>query len=154
MDLWRFKRGDEHVSVTARGWLVVDNAHRDTLRARAAGAGVARLLDWHKRKGMQIASGLLVLALTDWEHDDVPPVNCCTRRAHAASRVLRLSMYFVTQLSAKSSSSARCGAVGCDAALGQGPAAARIGHDRALTRAVALNDGISAKSSSRIRWRV
>jgi DNA-binding transcriptional LysR family regulator len=99
MDLWRFKRGDEHVSVTARGWLVVDNAHRDTVRDIAvAGAGVARLLDWHKRKGMQIASGLLVPALTDWEHDDVPPVNLLYPPSARRIPRVRLFMDFVTQL--------------------------------------------------------
>ena len=36
MDLWHFKRGDERVSVAARGWLLTDNAHRDTVVAVAA----------------------------------------------------------------------------------------------------------------------
>jgi DNA-binding transcriptional LysR family regulator len=77
MDLWRFRRGDECVSVAARGQLVVDNAHRDMVRDLAVGGiGVARLLDWHKRQGREIASGALVPALTDWAMDEeVPPVN-------------------------------------------------------------------------------
>lgn len=40
------------------------------------GAGVVRVLDWHKRPGCEIASGALVPALTDWAMtDEVPPVN-------------------------------------------------------------------------------
>ena len=99
MDLWHFKRGDERVSIAARGWLVVDNVHRDMVRDLAvAGAGVARLLDWHKRKGGQIASGLLVPALTDWEHDEVPPVNMLYPPSVRRIARVRLFMDFVTQL--------------------------------------------------------
>ena len=66
MDLWQFKRGDERVSVTARGWLVTDNAHRDIVRdVVIAGGGVGRRLDWHSRPGEQLASGALVPALAD-----------------------------------------------------------------------------------------
>ncbi len=76
MDLWRLKRGEERVSIAVRGWLVVDNAHRDMVRDLAvAGAGVARLIDWHKLPGHEIARGTLVPALTDWQAEDVPPVN-------------------------------------------------------------------------------
>lgn len=99
MDLWSFKRGDERVSITARGWLVVDNAHRDMLRDIViAGGGVARLLDWHKRQGMQIASGLLVPALTDWEHQDVTPINLLYPPSVRRIARVRLFIDFVTQL--------------------------------------------------------
>jgi LysR family transcriptional regulator for bpeEF and oprC len=75
MDLWNFKRGDERVSVTARGWLVTDNAHRDTLvEMGRAGAGVMRVLDWPSRR-RDFAAGALTPALTDWEAIEVPPVN-------------------------------------------------------------------------------
>jgi LysR family transcriptional regulator, regulator for bpeEF and oprC len=97
--LWHFKRGAERVSISARGWLVADNAHRDSVRDLAvAGAGVVRLLDWHKRQGGQIASGLLVPALTDWELDEVPPVNLLY--PPSARRVARVRLFidFVTQL--------------------------------------------------------
>lgn len=99
MDLWRLSRGDEHVSIAARGWLVVDNVHRDMVRDLAvAGAGVARILDWHKRQGREIASGLLVPALTDWTHDEVPPVNMLYRPSVRRVPRVRLFIDFVTQL--------------------------------------------------------
>ena len=99
MDLWQLRRGDERVSVAARGWLVCDNVHRDMVRDLAvAGAGVARLLDWHKRQGHQIATGLLVPALTDWEHDEVPPVNVLYPPSARRIARVRLFIEFVTQL--------------------------------------------------------
>jgi LysR family transcriptional regulator, regulator for bpeEF and oprC len=99
MDLWRFKRGDERVSVAARGWLVADNVHRDMVRDLAiAGAGVARLLDWSKRKGGHIASGLLVPALSDWQQDEVPPVNMLYPPSVRRIARVRLFMDFVVQL--------------------------------------------------------
>lgn len=76
MDLWHFKRGEERVSVSAQGWLIVDNTHRDMVRDLVvAGVGVARLLDWHQRPGREVPRGLLVPALADWAVDEVPPVN-------------------------------------------------------------------------------
>ncbi|WP_284618710.1 LysR family transcriptional regulator [Aquabacterium humicola] len=99
MDLWQFQRGDERVSVSARGWLVADNVHRDMVRDLAvAGAGVARLIDWNQMQGHEIARGALVPALTDWQHEEVPPVNLLyppsVRRIPRVRRVLD----FVTQL--------------------------------------------------------
>ncbi|HET7524817.1 MAG TPA: LysR family transcriptional regulator, partial [Burkholderiaceae bacterium] len=62
MDLWTFARGDEKVSVQARGWLTTSNAHRDmVLELVRAGEGVAYILDWTNRD--DIASGRLVQAL-------------------------------------------------------------------------------------------
>ena len=76
MDLWHFRRGDERVSVAARGCVVVDNVHRDMVRDLVvSGVGVARLLDWHQRPGREIPRGLMAPALTDWVVDEVPPVN-------------------------------------------------------------------------------
>jgi len=99
MDLWHFKRGDERVSVTARGWLVCDNVHRDMVRDLAvAGAGVARLIDWHKLQGNQAARGALIPALTDWEHDEVPPVNMLYPPSVRRIPRVRLFMDFVGQL--------------------------------------------------------
>jgi LysR family transcriptional regulator for bpeEF and oprC len=99
MDLWHFKRGDERVSVAARGWLVCDNAHRDMVRDLAvAGVGVARLIDWHKLQGRQIASGALMPALSDWEHDEVPPVNMLYPPSVRRISRVRLFMDFVTQV--------------------------------------------------------
>ncbi|MCW5662065.1 MAG: LysR family transcriptional regulator [Burkholderiaceae bacterium] len=99
MDLWQFKRGDERVSVAARGWLVTDNAHRDMVRDLAvAGAGVARLIDWHKMQGHQVARGTLIPALTDWEHDEVPPVNMLYPPSVRRIPRVRLFMDFVVQL--------------------------------------------------------
>jgi len=99
MDLWLFKRGEERVSVAARGWLVTDNAHRDMVRDLAvAGAGVARLIDWHKMQGHQVARGTLIPALTDWEHDEVPPVNMLYPPSVRRISRVRLFMDFVVQL--------------------------------------------------------
>ena len=99
MDLWRFKRGDEEVSVAARGTVVVDNAHRDMVRDLIiAGAGVARILDWHKRQGREIANGLLVPALTDWEMDEVPPINLLYAPSVRRIPRVRLFLDFATQL--------------------------------------------------------
>jgi DNA-binding transcriptional LysR family regulator len=99
MDLWQFRRGDEEVAVTARGKIVVDNAHRDMVRDLIiAGAGVARLVDWHKRKGREIASGLLVPALTDWEIAEVPPINLLYSPSVRRIPRVRLFLDFVTQL--------------------------------------------------------
>lgn len=76
MDLWHFRKGEERLSVSARGWLVSDNVHRDMVRDLVvAGVGVGRLLDWHQRPGGEVPRGLMVPALTDWVVDEVPPVN-------------------------------------------------------------------------------
>lgn len=76
MDQWNFRKGDERVAVSARGWMVADNVHRDMVRDLVvAGVGVGRLLDWHQRPGGEVPRGLMVPALTDWQVDEVPPVN-------------------------------------------------------------------------------
>lgn len=99
MDLWHFRRGEERVAVAARGWLTVDNAHRDMVRDVAInGGGVARLLDWHKRQGHEIASGALVPALTDWEQTEVPPINLLYPPSVRRIPRVRLFIDFVTQL--------------------------------------------------------
>jgi DNA-binding transcriptional LysR family regulator len=99
MDLWQFKRGDEHVSVTARGWLVTDNAHRDMVRDVAlAGGGVARLLDWFQRMGHELASGALIAALTDWDMPEVPPVNLLYPPSVRRVPRVRAFVDFVTEL--------------------------------------------------------
>ena len=99
MDLWHFQRGEERVSVAARGWLVVDNAHRDMVRDLIVdGVGVARILDWHKRQGREIASGALVPALTDWEMAEVPPINLLYPPSVRRIPRVRLFIDFVTQL--------------------------------------------------------
>ena len=78
---------------------VVDNAHRDMVRDLAiAGAGAARLLDWSQRKGGHIASGLLVPALTDWEHEEVPPVNLLYPPSVRRIPRVRRFIDFATQL--------------------------------------------------------
>lgn len=99
MDLWNFRRGEERVPVTARGWLVVDNLHRDMVRDLAiAGQGVVRLLDWHLRPGREVARGLLAPVLTDWVVDEVPPVNLLY--PPSARRIPRVRVFidWVTQL--------------------------------------------------------
>lgn len=99
MDLWHFSQGDERVSVSVSGWLVTDNAHRDMVRdLMISGAGVARILDWHKRKGREIDSGVLVPALTDWTLDEVPPVNLLYPPSVRRIPRVRLFIEFATQL--------------------------------------------------------
>ena len=99
LDLWQFKRGDEHVSVAARGWLVTDNPHRDVVRdVLLAGGGVARILDWHQRQGHELASGALIAALTDWELPEVPPVNLLYPPSVRRIARVRAFIDFVTQL--------------------------------------------------------
>ena len=102
MDLWHFRRGDERVSVSARGWMVADNVHRDmVLDLVVAGVGVARLLDWSQRAGHEIPRGLLTPVLTDWAVDEVPPVNLLY--PPSARRVPRVRIFidWVTQLFAE-----------------------------------------------------
>jgi DNA-binding transcriptional LysR family regulator len=99
MDLWHFKRGDERVSVAARGWLLTDNVHRDTVIAvAAAGGGVVRIVDWSRRPGHEIARGALVPVLTDWELTEVPPVNLLFSPSVRRVPRVRLFIDFVTQL--------------------------------------------------------
>jgi DNA-binding transcriptional LysR family regulator len=44
MDSWDFVQGNERVSVTVRGWLLTDNAHRDmVIDVALAGGGIVRL---------------------------------------------------------------------------------------------------------------
>jgi LysR family transcriptional regulator, regulator for bpeEF and oprC len=99
MDLWHFRQGDERVSVAVRGWLVADNAHRDMVRdLLISGAGVARILDWHKRQGREIERGTLVPALADWVLDEVPPVNLLYPPSVRRIPRVRLFIDFATQL--------------------------------------------------------
>ena len=99
MDLWHFKRGEERVSVTARGWLLTDNAHRDIVRdVLVAGGGIARILDWHWRQGHELADGTQVPALTDWELPEVPPVNLLYSPSVRRIPRVRLVIGFLTQL--------------------------------------------------------
>ena len=99
MDLWNFERGDEKVAVAARGWLLTDNAHRDMIRDTCiGGGGVARILDWHWRPGREFANGTLIPALTDWELDEVPPVNVLYPQSVRRVPRVRLFIDFATQL--------------------------------------------------------
>jgi len=97
MDLWTFARGDEKVSVQARGWLTTSNAHRDmVLELARAGEGVAYILDWTNRD--DIASGRLVQALADWESPEAPPVNLLYRPSVRRVARVRLFMEFVIEI--------------------------------------------------------
>jgi DNA-binding transcriptional LysR family regulator len=88
MDVWSFARGDEKVSVTARGWLVCSNVHRDiAIKAAGDGQGVVRILDFASEE--QVMSGRLVPALRDWQGLDAPPVSLSywpSRRRNARVR--------------------------------------------------------------------
>ena len=97
MDLWEFRRGQEEESVTARGWLMVSNAHREMAISQAlAGEGVVRVLDWTNMH--DISSGALVRALGDWESTEVPPVNLLYRASVRRIPRARLFIDFVTEL--------------------------------------------------------
>ncbi len=99
MDLWSFRKADEHVNVQARGWLVSDNVHRDMIRDLiVAGVGVGRLLDWHQRPGAEVARGLMVPVLTDWQIDEVPPVNLLYAPSSRRVPRVRIFLDWVTQL--------------------------------------------------------
>lgn len=102
MDLWHFRRGDERVSVSARGWMVVDNVHRDMVRDLVvSGVGVARLLDWHQRPGREVPRGLMVPALGDWTVDEVPPVNLLYPPSARRIPRVRVFLDWVVQLFAE-----------------------------------------------------
>ena len=100
MDLWHFKRGDERVSITARGWLVVrQRAPRHggaTWRWPAAGWRACST-GTSARAGRSPAA-LLVPALTDWELDEVPPVNLLYPPSVRRIPRVRVFIDFVTQL--------------------------------------------------------
>jgi LysR family transcriptional regulator for bpeEF and oprC len=99
MDLWRFRRGDEEVEVTARGSMVFDNVHRDMARDLiVAGVGVGRILEWDTRRGALLGGGTLVPALTDWENLEVPPVNLLYPPSVRRVPRVRVFIEFVTQL--------------------------------------------------------
>ncbi len=90
MDLWTFRRGSEEEAVTARGWLIASNAHRDRAIGLAlAGEGVVRVLDWMVRE--ELASGRLVQVLEDWESLEAPPVNLMYRAS--ARRIARVRAF-------------------------------------------------------------
>jgi LysR family transcriptional regulator, regulator for bpeEF and oprC len=99
MDLWHFARGDERVSVAARGSVVADNVHRDTVRELTiAGVGVSRILEWDTRRGRLLADGALQPALTDWRCTEVVPVNLLYPASVRHIPRVRLFIEFVTQL--------------------------------------------------------
>jgi LysR family transcriptional regulator, regulator for bpeEF and oprC len=95
----RVHGGDERVSVAARGSLLTDNAHRDSVIGVAiAGGGVVRILDWNKRQRHEIVSGLLEPVLPDWEVTEVPPVNLLYPPSVRRIPRVRVFIDFVTQL--------------------------------------------------------
>jgi len=97
MDLWTFARGDEQVSVRARGWLTTSNAHRDmVVELVLAGEGVAYILDWTNRD--DLAAGRLVRALAEWESPEAPPVNLLYRPSVRRIARVRLFMEFVSEI--------------------------------------------------------
>jgi LysR family transcriptional regulator, regulator for bpeEF and oprC len=99
MDSWDFVKGEERVSLTVRGWLLTDNAHRDMVTTVAlAGGGIVRLLDWHQRPGRELSTGTLVPALTDWHQPDVPPVNLLYPPSVRRIPRVRVFIDYVTQL--------------------------------------------------------
>ena len=99
MDLWRFSRGGEEVSVVARGTVVADNVHRDLVRGLlVAGAGVGRILEWDARDDRPVATGALVPVLRDWGSPEVPPVTLLYPPSARRIPRVRLFIDWVSQL--------------------------------------------------------
>lgn len=99
MDLWRFQKGDEDVSVAARGTVVADNIHRDAVRdLLVAGIGVGRILEWDTHHDARFAAGALVPALRDWTSPEVPPVTLLHPPSVRRIPRVRLFIEWVTQL--------------------------------------------------------
>jgi DNA-binding transcriptional LysR family regulator len=74
MDVWPFRRGDEQVQVTVRGWLTFSNPHRDSyIDALLAGQFMARTADW--TLAHHLRTGRLVRVLADWESTEAPPLS-------------------------------------------------------------------------------
>lgn len=97
MDLWNFRKGDVNEAVTVKGWLMVNNAHRDTVvRIARGGECVMRILDWSNRE--DLASGALMPVLTDWEQPDAPPVNLSYRPSARRIARVRLFIDFVLEV--------------------------------------------------------
>jgi LysR family transcriptional regulator for bpeEF and oprC len=96
MDLWRFKRADEDVSVVASGPLIFSNGHRDTLiEAARSGQGVIRTLDWAVKD--DVNSGRLVRVLSDWKGEEAPPTQMLYRpSARSTPRIWAVIDFFAT----------------------------------------------------------
>lgn len=99
MDLWRFQRGGEEVSVTARGTVLADNVHRDAVRdLMVAGAGVGRILEWDMHHDPRFTAGALVPALREWASPEVPPVTLLHPPSVRRVARVRLFIEWVVQL--------------------------------------------------------
>lgn len=92
-DLWKYERGGESISTTARGWLVSNNRVM-TLDAAMSGEGVVRITDV---LGIdQLRSGKLVPVLLDWEMADAPPFNLLYSANQRRNPRSRIFIDFVT----------------------------------------------------------
>lgn len=99
MDLWRFRRGDDEVAVTARGTVVADNVHRDLVRElMVAGVGVGRILEWDTDYNARFAGGALVPVLRDWASPEVPPITLLHPPSGRRIPRVRLFIDWVVQL--------------------------------------------------------
>jgi LysR family transcriptional regulator, regulator for bpeEF and oprC len=99
MDLWRFRKAEEEVSVAARGTVIADNIHRDLVRdLMVAGVGVGRILEWDTQHDARFATGALVPALRDWVSPEVPPVTLLHPPSVRRIPRVRLFIDWVTQL--------------------------------------------------------
>ena len=96
MDLWAFRRGEEHESVSAAGWLTTSNAHRELAIAQAvAGRGVLRVIDWATLR--ELDDGTLVQVLRDWESPEAIPVNILYRASMRRLPRARLFIDYVAE---------------------------------------------------------
>jgi LysR family transcriptional regulator, regulator for bpeEF and oprC len=72
LDLWEFKRSDQMVQVSVRGWMS-SNAREAALDLVLGGHGVGRFTELTTRGPVQ--AGRLVPVLLDWELQGGPPIN-------------------------------------------------------------------------------
>lgn len=125
MDLWSFRKGDEHLQVAVKGWLTSSNPHRETYNdALLAGLGVARTADWNHFE--HVRSGALVRVLADWESTEAPPL--CVSHPPGATRLprVRAVVDFATSMMAQVSERR-----GLEVSASPSPAWLRGSHTRA-----------------------
>ena len=97
MDLWNFARGEEKVSVVAKGWLTASNTHRDTvIRLVLGGHGVMRIIDFTNDADFE--AGRLVEALPGWQAMDTPPVSLSYWPSGRRTARVRVFLDFATEL--------------------------------------------------------
>lgn len=113
MDLWTFERDGVTESVAVGGWLMTSNSHRDIAMDLALnGEGVVRALDWASRP--EVASGVLVPVLVDWQSPEAPPVNLLFRASVRRIPRVRLLIDFIAETLGERATALRTGSAHLD----------------------------------------